>query len=329
MLSPQDVDVFIMTHNRAEYLRESIQSVLGQSVKGFALTVLDNASTDNTRDIAASFEARGVKYVQTSDAQGIAANFNAAKHLARAKYVMIFHDDDLLHPHYIEVALKALNKFGPVNLLLSSCKSFNDGETVAFAQGLKHTAYLFENSSELAAYMYRYGGVSYASALYRTEVFKNIDNSLEKYGKNNDWPILIQAAQKSKVIFLNDKNCVFARKHSGQDTKSEQSGISVQQLLNWQKLYHDKCCSAFPDGSYCRVYTSRVYHDIKSKYEGWVSSKEKQVYPLSKVFCLAKDKGLLSPMAVKCGRRRSSVYFRLCTLLYRNFKKYAPKEVKF
>lgn len=329
MFSPQDIDVFIMTHNRASYLKSSVNSLLGQSVKGFSLTILDNASTDDTKAVAESFAAAGVKYVQTPQEEGIGANFSAAQRLACAKYVMIFHDDDLLHPQYIENVIKALNKLGPVNLLLSSCTLFNDGDNVSFPQILKNTAYLFESSAELAAYMYRYGGVSYASAVYLTEVFKKINPSLEKYGKNNDWPILIEAAQNSKVIFLNDKHCLFARLHKGQDTQSEKSGITVEQLLNWQQLYYDKCCSAFPDSNYCRVYTSRVYHDIKSKYEGWVDSKEKLRYSLDTVFASAHTKGLLSPMAVKCGRRRSSVYFRIRTFLYRSFKKYAPKEVKF
>lgn len=328
MFSPQDIDVFIMTHNRAGYLEQCIQSILGQSVKGFSVTVLDNASTDNTEAVVKSFALAGAKYVSTGQ-EDRNANFKAAQQLARAKYVMIFHDDDLLHPQYIETALKALNKLGSVNLLLSTYTFFNDGTQVVFPAELEQKAYLMLGAPELATYMYRFGGVSYASAVYATEVFKTINPSFEQYGKNNDWPILLMAAQSNNVIFLNDKSCVFAREHSGQDTKNAHTGITVQQLLNWQRLYHDKCCSVFPNSTYCRVYTARVYHDIKGKYEGWVSMDEKEKYSLDDVFRAAKENGLLSPMALKCGLRRSSIYFRLATLFYRNIKKYTPKEVNF
>ena len=327
MFSPQDIDVFIMTHNRASYLKSSVNSLLWQSVKGFNLTILDNASTDDTKAVAESFAAAGVKYVQTPQEEGIAANFNAAQRLARAKYVMIFHDDDLLHPQYIETAINALNKFGEVNLILSACFRFNGDADPVISADLKKSFYIFENSGELAAYMYRFGGVCYASALYKTEIFKNADTELEKYGKNNDWPFLINVAGQSKVIYIKDKMAEFTRVHGGQDTTNPNTGITIRQLLNWQKLYFDKC-AADNDGVYGRVFISRVYNDMKAKYDFWTKNFQKEEYSWPVVVDMAKKEGLLSPLSIQCGLRRHSLWARLSTFVYRNTKQYLPKEVK-
>ena len=43
-----DIDIYIMTHNRADYLMLSIESLLNQSAGVSKITVLDNESTDNT-----------------------------------------------------------------------------------------------------------------------------------------------------------------------------------------------------------------------------------------------------------------------------------------
>ena len=45
------LEVFILTYNRSGYLRESIESVLASSFKDFTLTVVDNCSTDNTKEV--------------------------------------------------------------------------------------------------------------------------------------------------------------------------------------------------------------------------------------------------------------------------------------
>jgi glycosyltransferase involved in cell wall biosynthesis len=49
------VTVCICTYNRAEMLRESIQSVLNQSYRDMKIVVLDNCSTDNTKELVLSF----------------------------------------------------------------------------------------------------------------------------------------------------------------------------------------------------------------------------------------------------------------------------------
>lgn len=55
MYTVDDIEIFITTHNRANFLKESLQSLLNQSVGVKEITVLDNESTDNTKDIVTSY----------------------------------------------------------------------------------------------------------------------------------------------------------------------------------------------------------------------------------------------------------------------------------
>ena len=58
------VTVGIPTFNRAGLLRETIQSVLGQTYSNFRLIVSDNASTDETQEVVASLSDARLGYVR-------------------------------------------------------------------------------------------------------------------------------------------------------------------------------------------------------------------------------------------------------------------------
>lgn len=98
-----DIDIYIMTHNRAGYLKRSIESLLSQSAGVSKITVLDNESTDNTLSVVEHFSSYGVRCIRT---KGFLEIFKKAQEIASGKYVMLFHDDDILHPLYLELALR-------------------------------------------------------------------------------------------------------------------------------------------------------------------------------------------------------------------------------
>ena len=55
MVTPK-VSVYITNFNYGKYLKESIESVLSQSYKDFELIIIDDGSSDNSKDILASYE---------------------------------------------------------------------------------------------------------------------------------------------------------------------------------------------------------------------------------------------------------------------------------
>ena len=95
MVEIDDIEVFILTKNRTNYLNESILSLINQTTIPKFITVLDNDSEDNTSSVVQAFSDLDVKYIKT---QGFLGNFNKAREIVSKKYCMLFHDDDLLHP---------------------------------------------------------------------------------------------------------------------------------------------------------------------------------------------------------------------------------------
>ncbi|MFQ5769234.1 MAG: glycosyltransferase family 2 protein, partial [bacterium] len=90
--------VVIPTHNRAELLKEAIQSVLAQTFSDFELIVVDDHSTDNTRDVIASFRDSRIKYVLNDRTTGGAGTRNAGIFRAQGEWVAFLDDDDVWLP---------------------------------------------------------------------------------------------------------------------------------------------------------------------------------------------------------------------------------------
>lgn len=89
------LSVCIPTCNGATYLGEAIASVLDQNLD-LELIVVDDASTDKTAEMARAFQDPRIRHYSNRVRRGLVGNWNRCLELARAKYVCIFHQDDIM-----------------------------------------------------------------------------------------------------------------------------------------------------------------------------------------------------------------------------------------
>jgi glycosyltransferase involved in cell wall biosynthesis len=105
------VTVFIPTYNRAEFLRESIASVLEQTYEEFELLISDNASTDHTQEVVRSFKDSRIRYHRHPSNLGMVRNWQFAAGQVSAPFGAPLSDDDLFKPDHLETAINALSHY--------------------------------------------------------------------------------------------------------------------------------------------------------------------------------------------------------------------------
>lgn len=98
------ISVIIPTYNRAELIREALQSVFSQTFQNFEVIVVDNGSTDHTGDVVAQFGNR-VRTVLTGRSS-IGSARNEAIRRATGDYLAFLDNDDLWKPEKLERHLK-------------------------------------------------------------------------------------------------------------------------------------------------------------------------------------------------------------------------------
>lgn len=105
--TPPLVSVAIATRNRSKFLSESITSVLGQTMQDFEIVVVDDGSTDNTREVLEGFKDSRIRYFYQEKA-GVAAARNRAADESLGAYTAVHDDDDLMTPWRLQAQLDAL-----------------------------------------------------------------------------------------------------------------------------------------------------------------------------------------------------------------------------
>ncbi len=89
------VSVVMATHNGSRFIREAIDSVLGQTYRNFEFIIVDDASTDNVADIVTSFEDQRIRLVYNEARLGLTKSLNRAIKLCRGEYMARIDDDDV------------------------------------------------------------------------------------------------------------------------------------------------------------------------------------------------------------------------------------------
>ena len=95
---PPKISVCIPTYNYGKFISDAIESVLAQTFKDYELIVVDNCSTDGTKDLVSKYSAidpRIMYYVNESNL-GMVGNWNRCLEYARGEYIKILCADDVL-----------------------------------------------------------------------------------------------------------------------------------------------------------------------------------------------------------------------------------------
>lgn len=103
------VSVVIATYNSGPYLREAIGSVLSQTVSDLELIVIDDGSTDGTKDLVTEFQDERVRYVWQKNAGQTSAK-NHGVRLALGDFIGFCDGDDYWYPKKLELQLPLFQK---------------------------------------------------------------------------------------------------------------------------------------------------------------------------------------------------------------------------
>ncbi len=129
------ISVIIPTYNRANLLPRAIKSVLDQTFQDFELIVVDDGSTDNTKEVVEKFQKEDsrIKYIWQENSGGPAKPINTGIKNSSGKYIAILESDDEWLPEKLEKQVEILEKFQNVGLV--SCyamKIFPNGKKIIY-----------------------------------------------------------------------------------------------------------------------------------------------------------------------------------------------------
>ncbi len=126
------VSVVLVTYNRAERLKLSIQDILDQSFRQFELLICDDYSGDHTKEVCEHFQGtdRRIKYIRHNNNKGMPANLNFGIQQAAYGYIAILHDGDRFKPTLLQKWYDAISQDESIGLVFNSIGVTDENDTV-------------------------------------------------------------------------------------------------------------------------------------------------------------------------------------------------------
>lgn len=124
------VSVIIPTYNNADLIKETIDSVLGQTFRDFEIIVVNDGSSDNTVDVLKPYiDTDKIKYIY-QDNSGPTLARNRAIDRSRGKYIAFLDNDDLFMPTKLEQQVNFLNENDDYAMVYADAYEFSRDKVI-------------------------------------------------------------------------------------------------------------------------------------------------------------------------------------------------------
>ena len=235
--------IALQTYNRPKYLSESITSILNQSFEDYELIILDNGSEPDTVSVVKSFQDCRIRYIRNNIND---LNFlNKAFEFVNNKFLMIFHDDDVMNPYLIENLIDTIEKDDTINTVSCSINLIDEN-----SKSIKKTRpRIFKNKNwkkteYIQEYLLRGNIIPCPATLYRSSIIKNNDLKYElEVGPAADLFLFFKINLLPGKMILLKKPLLNYRIHINQGSEQKRVELEIQvrqyifKLLQENKLY--------------------------------------------------------------------------------------------
>jgi glycosyltransferase involved in cell wall biosynthesis len=189
----------MITHNRARFLPEAIESVLNQTFQDWEMIIVDDASTDNTKDSVDAYARKddGIVYVCNEAHKKISESRNRSLSHAKGKYIAVLDSDDVwLDVDKLKKQVRFLDE-NPDHVLVGT------GVVVIGVEGEEKKRYLNpQNDPEIRNNIYGRNPFAHSSVMYRKDVVNDLggyDVSLETA---EDYDLFLRLGQRGNMVNL-------------------------------------------------------------------------------------------------------------------------------
>jgi len=204
--------VIIPVYNGEKYIKDSIESALNQTYRDVEIIVVDDASTDGTRDVIFSnfsgLIGKQIKYIRNKKNMERVYSRNLGFKKSTGEYIFFLDYDDLWEDDYIEYVIERSN----ADIVYSFPRKFLLDENGKMRVSKKRLGSVEE--------MIFSGQVGYPSAsMFKRNAFLKYK---EEFLMREDWEIFIRSYLANKFIDILDNQKVIIREHNNRTSNSPQ-----------------------------------------------------------------------------------------------------------
>lgn len=211
------VSVVIPTYNRSEYISRAVQSVLDQSFADLEVIIVDDCSTDETRDVVDKIKAKDkrVKYHRLEKNQGAPKARNTGIKLAQGKYIGLLDDDDNWREDKLELQVgKFKNLPDEVALLYGAYKiTYSRDDIEDRVKRPTKRGDIFKDLLKKCL-------IGSPTVLVRAKAFEKVGGFDLKLKSCQDWDMWLRIAKEFKVDYVDEIVADYYLRDEGQISRN-------------------------------------------------------------------------------------------------------------
>ena len=226
------ISVLLPVYNGGKYLEEAVASILKQTYKNFELIIIDDGSTDDTRDVISLFKDHRIKVISRGN-KGLITSLNEGIELASGQWIARMDADDIALPQRFELQLDWLQRTG-ADVCGSWVSRFGDGE--------KRIVRTKEKDDEIKIDLLFYSSFVHPSVLGRASMFKKL-----RYNQGSvraeDYDLWVRSAEQGYTMANIPEVLLWYRVHDEQ-VSAEYLEMQLEQTSKIRYRYWQSFCKS-------------------------------------------------------------------------------------
>lgn len=255
------VSIIVPCYNHGIYLHECLDSILNQTYKNWECILINNGSTDDTKQVTESFvqKDKRIKYIYTEQ-KGVSFARNLGIKNSAGKYILPVDADDKIASLYIEKAVEVLEKKEAVKLVYCNARLFGAANKDWILPEFSLKNILIEN-------------IIFCSALFRRKDYDQTNGYNEQMVEGfEDWDFWLDLLKDGGEVVKLPEIYFFYR--IKKDSRNHTLDTEKQKRLR-EKIYqnHKELYSKILENADFVF----EFYDLQNKYKTLISSRDLEV----------------------------------------------------
>jgi glycosyltransferase involved in cell wall biosynthesis len=216
-----NISVLITVRNVEKCISQCIASLLGQTFSDFEIIIIDDVSTDNTKEIIEKFKDKRIRYFRNKNWLGLSRSRNECLARAKGDYLFFTDGDCIISKNWIEEGLKYLKTANCIGV---------EGKTYYVSKEYKPT-----RSDDVVENKTR-GLFMTCNIAYKKGVLESIGGFDERFTFHEDLDLALRALKFGKILF-NPQMIVYHQKKTFKPMQFAKKGKIVgNRILLYKKF---------------------------------------------------------------------------------------------
>ncbi len=226
-----EISIIIPVYNQEKYLEQCIQSALEQDMSDYQVLLIDDGSTDGSKEICKRYEAQNpaVQYIYQQNS-GLGGARNTGLRFAEGRYLFFLDADDAIESHCLKTLCEYMDENSLDILYMDELICDENLKTDRVSPTYPYMEALVEKEK---AFEYCMQPAHICSRIYRRDLFGNIEFSNMWYEDMECYPRLLSVAER---IGYYKMPLYYYRQHPTAITHQESDLRNMDVVKAWERI---------------------------------------------------------------------------------------------